>query len=233
MLTCGLKRYLDGIDILYGTNTFHFSDWSLIQNLPRLLPQQHLSNVTSLQMLWKFNDDDVPWISMDRSGSALKPLWDDPTRQDNPLQRLCSMIPKSFPSLRNLYISLQTSISPPGTAVEEVEGRAAKVESVILRPMEEMLRSLGPGPRKEFSVAIQRKEWMFLLLTCQKIYGSRLRVEEDQTLGRWGRFWKPLASADFSNAETGSDKEHKLGYWICSGWNDGAVSWYYRTFATS
>ena len=50
-----MHSYVDGINILYGTNTFHMSSLELQVHLPRLVPASHLEMITSLELLWILN----------------------------------------------------------------------------------------------------------------------------------------------------------------------------------
>lgn len=194
---------------MYSTNKFHFSDLDLIQDLPLLLPPQHLSRMTSLEMLWNFNLD----LSNNRITDGLKSLWTESTRKDSPLHKMCAMFPRSLPHVRSLYISIQSWIDPPALGAQD-DG-ISYVESIILAPVEDMLRLLKPGPSKEFHVAIQRGAWFILLNKYNKLYGSKLRVESQDGLTR-GRFWKSLSLSDSQKG----DSVDNFGYWICGGWSD-------------
>ncbi|KAK2613238.1 hypothetical protein N8I77_000162 [Diaporthe amygdali] len=208
LLACR-QAYTDGVDILYGTSTFHFSDLDLLQNLPLLLPHQHLSRIKSVEMLLNF-DIDHP---NSRFVDGFKSLWDNPTGQDTPLHKLCAMIPKSFTHVQSLYISFQSWLQPSRRGAQD--DVISEVESIILGPVEDMLRLLDPRSGKEFNVAIQTGAWRILLNKYNKLYGSRLKVETEDGLMR-GRFWKSL---DLCDSQKDDDLD-KFGYWICGGWND-------------
>lgn len=165
--------------------------------------------MTSLEMLWNFNLD----LCNHRITDGLKSLWTESARQDSPLHKVCAMVPRSLPHVRSLYVSIQSWIDPPGLG-NQVDG-ISFVESIILAPVEDMLRLLEPGPSKEFHVAIQRGAWFILLNKYNKLYGSKLRVESQDGLTR-GRFWKSL---DLPSSQKG-DPVDTFGYWICGGWDD-------------
>lgn len=160
-------------------------------------------------MLWNFNMD----LSNNRVTDGLKSLWDESTRKDSPLHKLCAMVPRSLPHVHSLYISIQSWIDPPSLGAQD-DG-ISYVESIILGPVEDMLRLLEPGPSKEFNVAIQKGAWFVLLNKYNKLYGPKLRVESQDGLIR-GRFWKSLG---LSSSQRG-DPVDPFGYWICGGWND-------------
>lgn len=46
------NSYIEGVDILYRTNTFHISSLPLLLNLARLMPPRHLATITSVELLW-------------------------------------------------------------------------------------------------------------------------------------------------------------------------------------
>lgn len=53
------SSYIEGIDVLYSTNTLRLRHTMLMRKLPELLLPQRLSSVTSLDMIWGlylFND---------------------------------------------------------------------------------------------------------------------------------------------------------------------------------
>lgn len=114
---------------------------------------------------------------------------------------LCEMVPATFPNVRRLYVALQAYIVPPASfGSEDIVG---DVERVVLGPVEDMFRVLGPGQQgtgKEFSLAIQQGGWWVLAdrLTGRCNGGYQERV------------WKPL----------GRDGE---GYWLRQGWDDFAA----------
>ena len=122
---------------------------------------------------------------------------------------------KTFPHVQSLYISFQSWLDPgPGSSSLQ-DDVISEVESIFLGPVEQMLRLLGPGPGKEFNIAIQRGAWFVLLRKYNKLYGSRLRVESEDGPMR-GRFWRSL-SLSSNHHDDGCDN---FGYWICGGWND-------------
>lgn len=152
----------------------------------------------------------------------VKPLWDDPTKQDTALHALCTTLTETFPHLCKLYISFQCWLSP-GVPRSGGDGDAiSEMETIFLGPVEQMLRALGPRPDKEFRVAIQRGAWVVLHAKYHSLLGTALRVESVDDQGR-GRFWKPLCrlgdNGDDDNGRVRGE-EDGIGYWICSGWED-------------
>ncbi|KAH6655997.1 hypothetical protein BKA67DRAFT_657891 [Truncatella angustata] len=204
------QAYVDGIEILYSTNTFHISSMDIVSNIPRLLPHSRLSSITSLELLWQLNSFQ---FSKGAIEDFIEPLWKDPTKQDSMLHTLCAMIPDTFPHVRRLYISFQCELVPPSDIRDN--DNISKVESIFLGPVEQMLRILGPGRGKQFNVAIQRGGWYTMLWKYYTLLGTRLRAESSDGLMR-GKFWKSLCPSGNNDQDVRGD----YGYWICAGWWD-------------
>lgn len=105
------------------------------------------------------------------------------------------MVVESFPNVRQLYIMLDCYISPPESPEQPI------IESVILSPLEDMLRILGPG--RELNVSVHMDLWDHLMRRYAHLYGPELRIERNGFTE--GRFWKVFGP------------EGEFGYWICSG----------------
>ncbi|KAL2861036.1 uncharacterized protein BJX67DRAFT_386059 [Aspergillus lucknowensis] len=214
LLACHMS-YQDGMQILFTTNTFHFSGLDLHQHLPRLIPPQRLADIPSLELIWDLTRP--RHIHSRRKDHLLDFLWErymvtyarrrPSSPLDSPLDELCRVVvPETFPRLRHLYISLQDHIAPPLPRI--FEDPVAEVEWVILRPIEEMVRALGVG--REVHVAIQLGGWEVLRRRHLKLNKGDLNVESRGGLGL--RFWKTLDGA--------TRQQMGLGYWLCAGWND-------------
>ncbi|KAL2133779.1 hypothetical protein VTI74DRAFT_1716 [Chaetomium olivicolor] len=227
LLACR-QSYLDGIDVLYKTNTFHFSSLSLLQDLPRLLPPHRLGVITSLELLWIFdkpnilNDDTInsTWASAAPSTSSTS---SSRSSQETAFHTLCTTLPQIFPAVRRLYIALQAHIAPPHTFHAD-DDAVADVERVILGPVEGMFRRMGTGSDKEFSLAIQRGGWEVFADRLTEQGDGAQRVFEGFEDGSYQeRAWKPL-----------DDKGN--GYWLRPGWDDigtfGAEYWMYDLWRT-
>ena len=232
------RSYADGIDLLYSTNTFHMSSLDLQVNLPRLVPPRHLDMITSLELLWTLNTTETK----DKSWSEdhIAPFSDnrDELRGQSGalLHILCSMIPQTFPHLRNLYLSFQCWLSLASPAGWPGDDFISEVEAIFLGPVEDMLRAWArsrSGQEKhgykdlELNVAIQRGAWFVLRTKYYKLLGRKLK-SECVDMSR-GRFWKPLRLDSSAAADTvdgiragggeGSGNDG-FGYWICGGWED-------------
>ncbi|KAK4442792.1 hypothetical protein QBC34DRAFT_386897 [Podospora aff. communis PSN243] len=225
LLSCQ-EAYVEGIDVLYGTNTFHISSLDLQLSLPQLVPPDHLARITSLELLWKLND--INQARTVKAKNHAMALWQDPPRPvDSPLHALRASVPETFPHLRRLYVSFQCHLDPP-FGRSAVDGDIiTEVETIFLGPVEDMVRILHhrAGPKVEINVAIQRGAWRVLLSKYMTLLGTGLRAESADLVMR-GRFWKALGPATVGSlgsgeSETSSAKGNdSLGYWICGGWDD-------------
>ncbi|KAI1375781.1 hypothetical protein F4677DRAFT_420712 [Hypoxylon crocopeplum] len=205
------QSYVEGMDVLFRTNTFHMSTLVVLENLPRLVLPQCLQNITALELIF-----DISFPS-ELLGIVGPPGVDPVTYEDLPLYSLCRMIPETFPSIHHLYISLQRPIAPltpiygPRPPSRECEESTSRMERIVLKPIEDMVRVLGPG--RDINIAIQRGATEMLTRTYVKLHGrEKLRCEFNPSLNY--RFWKPLGD--------------ELGYWICSGLEDITFSPHYH-----
>lgn len=128
-----LYRYIEGIDILYSTNRFHFSGMPLIQHLPSLLPANALSNIQSVEMCWDLGQVAQPPVT-DQDISA-EPRFDGWRMYLS----LLNQLPKSLPRLRYLHLTLRGVWFPPQMAVNDIVRHS---EPAMLQPLDEMMREL-------------------------------------------------------------------------------------------
>ncbi|KAH8705668.1 hypothetical protein BGW36DRAFT_367975 [Talaromyces proteolyticus] len=105
-----------------------------------------------------------------------------------------------FSRVRYMHISLYGYLKPvhrPGEALE-VYG---------LDKIRDLVCALGPG-KSEIEICIEKGSWEALVRSHVAFYPKNLRIERDSEMN-W-RFWKTI---DLRFGE-------KLGFWICSGWED-------------
>ncbi|KAK4063021.1 hypothetical protein Trihar35433_8816 [Trichoderma harzianum] len=91
LLSCR-QAYVEGIDVLYRTNTIHMSGQTLILNLPQLLLPQRLSAITSLEIV-------CPLTLHGAEVGAIPDI--------DLLKNYLSVLASSFPSLTRLYLALK------------------------------------------------------------------------------------------------------------------------------
>ncbi|KFY21172.1 hypothetical protein V491_03102, partial [Pseudogymnoascus sp. VKM F-3775] len=192
LLACR-EAYADGIDILFSTNTFHMDNFDLLQHLPRLILPQRLRSIKSLEISWTFR----PTVTDEK---PMEVLWNDPTTEDSVLHEMCRMIPELFPHVSQLDINFLYELRVRQEFQDAISALGG-IERVILGPIEDMIRVLGPG--REVCIAIQQSVFSDLHEKKQELYGSELKTEIYNPYIT--RFWKEL------------DPDNGLGYWICRG----------------
>ncbi|ETS79684.1 hypothetical protein PFICI_09537 [Pestalotiopsis fici W106-1] len=200
-------HYVDGIFIIYGTNTFHISTLQLLLKVPRLIPHHLFNEITSLELTWYFDSiykNQEPVQHSTTSGDE---------GQGPSLLALSATIPKIFPRLQKLYISFRgyVDLSNHSTNKEIIP----EVETIILGPTERILCAMGPRRGKEFSIGLDSHT---LWHTLAQKYGDPER--RDSAMGRsemqGGKFWKSINQPTrnlTASIETVQDDHY--GYWIC------------------
>lgn len=161
--------YIDGIDILYSTNTFHLACGALIQNLSGALLPQRVTAIRSLELLLPPKSQaQVDYME---------------------LHRLCGAMPRLFPRLNNLYFSIPgTVIKPPPPTSGDHDPVMVAAEG-FLGPVEALLMQLPDDG--EYTVSISTSFWKPLLWRHDALQTPGLRAELDWT-GYRGRFWRRL-----------------------------------------
>lgn len=145
LLTCR-KAYTEAVHILFATNTFYISSLPLLLNISRLLPEQNLNAITSLQLA--LGTHDLPPRAED---PLLEGLWEKCAGDTGcALGKLCDMIPKIFPNVQRLDVFLQSWLVPPRHV--HSDDALGVMERDVLGPVTDMLYSFKLGA--QLSVAI-------------------------------------------------------------------------------
>jgi hypothetical protein len=56
LLTCR-QAYVEGIDVLYGTNTMHINGAAIVNQLPKFLVPARLATIRAVELVWSLK----PW----------------------------------------------------------------------------------------------------------------------------------------------------------------------------
>jgi len=122
---------------------------------------------------------------------------------------LLDALPSTFPHLRKLSVSLEgVTKNMPLTKLIEAS------ESVIMTPVDDMLRRLGPF-MQECHVALP------LLLYEPRRYkttAASLALLESSIPDEWCRFWRELSQTKME--DDGPGTAHSRGYWVVLGQTD-------------
>lgn len=179
----------------------------VILNLPRLLLPHRLATIRSVEIKWEvhpFRPD--------------KP--DDPPSSDlAAFQAFLEFVPATFPSLRELFLSVQGDMKGSGHVYQ-------MSESAIMEPLDDLVRSLAPRLETceiavPTSLYCERKTEM-----TGKSFRPRLYGEKRKAPGR-ERFWRQLPRIE---TQTGNDvgppaPAHLKGYWLHHGQFDMMDKW--------
>lgn len=199
------SRYAEGIEVLYGTNRFHFSGIVLLQNLVQFLRPAHLGLIQSAEMVWYGPDtpmarppDNGHNYSTDKRFSA----W-------YTLTSLIKSVPEALPNLRYLNIAPGCHWYPPNMAHNDV---LRLVNAVFFEPFDAMVRTFREkNPRlEEVHIAAPLDLTSLMLLHDSKEVerGPELRINGN--IQHVDRLWRSLDSVT-GDELTG---KAKLGYWI-------------------
>ncbi|KAK1249333.1 hypothetical protein MKX07_002849 [Trichoderma sp. CBMAI-0711] len=196
------QAYMEGIDVLYATNTFHTASKAMILSLPSILLPQRLASIASVELLWDF----APFPSI--HPEVVKPPLSDMAS----FRLFLDAVPATFPAARKLHISLQGRLYPTRT----VNGLTRWDSSLdrtdeILRPVDELVARLGPHVT-DFSLGIPSSLYQ---QQRDKALKNNDPVEQAH-LGQRERHWRPLS-------EGGGGDGGRTGYWVWLGHKDFTI----------
>jgi len=191
---------MEGLDVLYSTNTVHIGSLVLSRHLPLLLPPQRLASITSLELIWDL--------------VLFRPLHSPEAEQENGFpayNALVRLVASAFPCLRKLYISIQTGSHVADPSADHVESDEQK----LLGPIDELVRKIGPQLR-DCQIAPPRSLHAALMSRAESA-GTRIDSGGQAGLS-WTRFWRPVT------VEKGEQSENEIGYWVRQGMDDTPLS---------
>ena len=204
LLTCR-QAYVEGIDVLYGTNTLHINKTYLCRSLPDLFPSTILRKIRAVELLWALN----PW---DKAGKEDK-FPPDPNMVE--FEAMLDALPATLPNLKHLYLSLHGDLMPPGASINSQ--KLTDCTQSLLRLVDAMVSRFDK--LEEGRVALP----FTLLLTVNTEFARRVPMY-DWLFGVEnipGPVWRHLP--DDLVRERGGKRIK--GYWVCLGKRD--VGTYY------
>lgn len=160
-------------------------------HLPRLIPSQRLSSVRSVELIWELEA-----FHSDSSLPVKRPYCDLPS-----FHTFLAAVPTIFSGVRSFYISVQGRLFPFGMGNERDEFTRKE----ILRPIENMIRTLGPQVH-DCSIAVPSTFYVTLRDEARQ---NRQCIEQASFDGKLERHWRPLQSS-----------ESLSGYWVRLGQRD-------------
>ncbi|KAF7559867.1 hypothetical protein G7046_g4279 [Stylonectria norvegica] len=198
LLSCR-QAYLEGIDVLFSTNTINMAHRKTIMDVRRLFLPERLALIRSVELIWGF-DPFFPPHGPNDAGLTLHTLPD--------FHRFLNAVPSMFPNLRSLYISMWGRMIPPDVdaSVDLIDLASAP----ILKAVDSMVHQLAPGVR-DVTIAIP-SSWYEP--HRDRAYMRHNHVER-VNYGQQERVWRPLREAEHRRSL--NESEHRTGYWLCLG----------------
>ncbi|KYK56088.1 hypothetical protein DCS_08054 [Drechmeria coniospora] len=186
LLTCR-QAYVEGIEVLYATNTIHCASQELLLRLDKFLLPQRRWSMASVELIWEFAEPRLQDTILDHANYTY----------------FLRTVPTVLPRVRSFYLSVQwpkyfpEHVGIPDPGEEEFQTD----ETLIMEPLDHLVRRLGPHVR-ECAVAIP-----------STLYGPRRRravaaggVVEYACYEGIERLWRPLRGSP-----------HRDGYWLRHG----------------
>lgn len=198
-------RYVEGVDILYGTNRFHFSEIALVKNLKQLLLAEHLALMKSTEMVWNLGQvARPPSTNMDLSNDERFFGWYTFTS-------LLKSVPDALPSLRYLHISLSGTWYPAQMAPNDIFRHSGPD---LLEPVDEMVRSLFKKNRTLMEVNIGLPSIIWLVRLKADSETTKTYEQSRVVLDVSDRIWRSLGPR---LEQFGPEEAAEIGYWTRMG----------------
>ncbi|KAH6889136.1 hypothetical protein B0T10DRAFT_47503 [Thelonectria olida] len=199
LLSCR-NAYVEGIDILYSTNTIHIASPVLLRSIQDIIPQPRLSEMTSLELVWKPKEI---------------PLNEGFISQDPPNSTSQSISTPIFPSLIYLRISFKRLVYG---AVDESTGLswpydskallAEKLHNHTLPMIDRLLERIVP-PTTDVTVSCSKWDWYeaidMRLIEEQGVEKTRPQRADIEGLKCW---------REVPRKEDQESDNPRRGYWI-------------------
>ncbi|KAI5456003.1 hypothetical protein BGZ63DRAFT_98514 [Mariannaea sp. PMI_226] len=208
LLSCHMA-YIEGIEVLYGTNTLHLSRPILLRQMTELFLPQRLHSIQSIELIWNVDQWKSRGTELEVSLSPARDV----------VAELVRIVPDAFPNLQKARIGLVGCYYLGGDP--NVLARAAEAD--ILLPIDDMVRKLP----------LLRDMYLGLpnsVVQLRLEAGYAMGIKGDWYLGPrydFHRVWRSVApavnpSSDNPNSlddlnATGADT---MGYWLTTSEED-------------
>ena len=191
------QAYIEGIDVLFRTNTIHIESMDLIMYFPRLVLSQRLDSIKSLELHWNL-------LLSDRNPRHYR-RWQNEWAKYNDL---ISKVGGTFASMRTLYISVDTNTYLGPFSMRDTESE----ERQLLVPITKMVR--GSAHKLVECQIAPSYSWYGRMLDRARHRDAL--VEEGGGIGafHWSRFWQPVSTEVMEHGSLCS------GFWVRRGADD-------------
>ena len=197
------RRYAEGVEVLYKTNTIHISSPVLLRCIQDLIPRQRLADMTSLELVWK--PKQLP-LRLGFTGRKGSPPFEAPI----------------FPSLRHLRISFYrlvygeideaTGLQWPYESQDEL---SRALHERLFPEIDSVLERIAP-PSAEVVVSCSKWEWYEVvdlhLLEKQGPAKTQLQRAEIEGLKCWRETPRRTSAAEAEDSQ--QPPVQRDGYWI-------------------
>ncbi|KAF0325191.1 RES domain-containing protein [Colletotrichum asianum] len=191
------QAYVEGLDVLFGTNTFRIQDMVILRNAQQLFLPHRWAAIPRLEIQCFFSP--YGWMLPAENTPPVNPL---PLYcQKEPFYDLMGHLPDAFRNLQTLHLSLQSTTA---RAFSPWKIAHAHLEE-LMKPVESMLRQLPPTVR-ECTVAVP----------SSLFWQSRDKAKEDgRTVEHFYKKQKERHWCELSSPNKGIS-----GYWLQLGKTD-------------
>ncbi|KAK9784263.1 hypothetical protein SCARD494_13047 [Seiridium cardinale] len=207
--------YIEGVEVLYATNTIHIRSEALDMTMPDYIAVPHLSTITSFEFVF-----DQRFLRLQDFGPV-------PLKQ---LEHLLDVLPTELPRLKRLYIGFAANLAiwSPNTAINKE--RFQLYTERVLRPVDAMLVRFGKR-LGEMEVGLPASAFQAHFHTG---IGKGLKfqlpgwkpgpIAQRHPQGGYyprQRIWRPLSPLPEQAEQSGK----KRGYWVGETGNDLPSGW--------
>lgn len=205
---CVWFSYLEGVDILYKTNTIHIASPILMQSIQDVISWQRLQDITSLELVWK---------------SELLPLELGFTGSNNSPSKLPAT--PIFPCLRILRISFQKLVYDEEDyslgivyPYEDKKILSHRLHDHLLPEMDKLLQRIVP-PTTDVTVTCSKWDWYLeidlFLMEKQGKEETRMQRADIGGLKCWRNTPRRFEGvSDRALEDALGVEERRTGFWI-------------------
>ncbi|KAI5457574.1 hypothetical protein BGZ63DRAFT_394992 [Mariannaea sp. PMI_226] len=198
LLSCHMA-YIEGVEVLYGTNTLHLSRPILLRRMTELFLPQRLHSIQFIELIWDVGQRKSPGVELEVKLS--------PTR--DVITELVRIVPNAFPNLQKAHITLLNCYSIDDIN-EDPNPFARAAEADILVPIDNMVRKLP----------LLRDMYVGLPESVVQLR-SVAQDEMDFSMDIFDRAWRSVVPASNPSFDTANSINHPqpigadtAGYWL-------------------
>ncbi|KAK0701531.1 hypothetical protein B0T21DRAFT_455801 [Apiosordaria backusii] len=125
LLSCK-QAYLESSHVLYEQNLFHISGDLMFRRLPYILPRQRLESITTVELVWDLYPKDYVYCKSHNRMHRVVTF----ERKLEGLEVMMGELARRMPGLRNMWLSLQSSIIDTDLRAEKKD-RVDAIEKVL------------------------------------------------------------------------------------------------------